>query len=345
MTPSDWQAQHLQKPNNPITVRDWKAALDCTVIKKGVFSVVFHPHGWIKADQVIEFIDHAVEKHGKKVKFLTFKEAHDRLQKSLFREDQWRACSDNVAILDVNNDGYLDIVDLRAGHGKTYLWDAEYSHWRVVPGPDRLGFNTLLGGGFHFGVLQKNGFASVAHYQLARATAEDRYTEGLFHFDGKKWIADAKIGVGKTSTTPPVYRLLDLDGDGICEKLDGDAGVHAYQAGKDWQRLPFTRPGHEKGSTNAHIRFVDLNGDGKLDVIYADEKEYGVHLFSNMKAGWPKGFGGKAGTPGALPPIARGGTNNGFFVHSNALWWANEDTHLLKHHVERRAFAEVLEGK
>ncbi|HEX4590699.1 MAG TPA: polysaccharide deacetylase family protein, partial [Gemmataceae bacterium] len=35
-TPSDWQAQHLQQPNNPITVRDWKAALDATVIKKGV---------------------------------------------------------------------------------------------------------------------------------------------------------------------------------------------------------------------------------------------------------------------------------------------------------------------
>ena len=26
MTPSDWQAQHLHKPNNPLTVRDWKAA-------------------------------------------------------------------------------------------------------------------------------------------------------------------------------------------------------------------------------------------------------------------------------------------------------------------------------
>jgi len=37
MTPSDWQAQHLHKSNNPQTVHDWKAALDCTVIKQGVF--------------------------------------------------------------------------------------------------------------------------------------------------------------------------------------------------------------------------------------------------------------------------------------------------------------------
>src|SRR5262249_27011038 len=35
MTPSDWQAQHRHKPFNPKTVRDWKVALDCTVIKKG----------------------------------------------------------------------------------------------------------------------------------------------------------------------------------------------------------------------------------------------------------------------------------------------------------------------
>src|SRR5258707_15823385 len=84
MTPSDWQAQHLHKSSNPKTVQDWKSALDCTVIKQGVFSMVFHPHGWIKNDQVIELIDHAVAKHGKKVKFLTFKEAQERLNASVF---------------------------------------------------------------------------------------------------------------------------------------------------------------------------------------------------------------------------------------------------------------------
>src|SRR5438874_313702 len=79
MTPSDWQAQHLHKPNNPQTVEDWKAALDCTVIKQGVFCMVFHPHGWIRNEQVVEFIDYAVKTHGKKVKFLTFKEALERI--------------------------------------------------------------------------------------------------------------------------------------------------------------------------------------------------------------------------------------------------------------------------
>ena len=81
MTPSDWQGFNLHQANNPLTVRDWQAALDCTVIKKGVFSFVFHPHGWIKPEQIIDFIDYAQTKYGKRVKFLTFKEAEERLNK------------------------------------------------------------------------------------------------------------------------------------------------------------------------------------------------------------------------------------------------------------------------
>ena len=82
-TPSDWEANHYHKPNNPITVRDWKAALDATVLKRGVFTMVFHPHGWIKNDQLVDLIDYAVAKYGKKIKFLTFREALERIDHKL----------------------------------------------------------------------------------------------------------------------------------------------------------------------------------------------------------------------------------------------------------------------
>jgi hypothetical protein len=82
--PSDWQAFHLFKKNaQPQLTEDWTAMLDCTVIKQGVMPVVFHPHGWSKPEQFVELIDHAVKKHGKKVKFLTFKEAQERLNKNV----------------------------------------------------------------------------------------------------------------------------------------------------------------------------------------------------------------------------------------------------------------------
>jgi hypothetical protein len=92
MTPSDWEANFLHQPNNPKTVEDMKAALDITVLKQGMLNLVFHPHGWIKAEQVNDLIDHAVEKHGKKVKFLTFKEALERLNKNLLNSVPITAC-------------------------------------------------------------------------------------------------------------------------------------------------------------------------------------------------------------------------------------------------------------
>lgn len=339
MTPSDWQAQHLQKPNNPLTLRDWKAALDCCVVKKGVFNMVFHPHGWIKAEQVIDFIDHAVTKHGKKVKFLTFKEAHDRLQRSLFRNDEWRSCADHVFLLDVNHDGYLDIVDLRAQAGKTYLWNPELATWKVVRGPDGLALQIILGAKLHFGVLQKSGHASVAHYSMEEGAAR-RYHEGVLHFNGEEWVAEKKIG-GRPTHIAPVVRLVDLDGDGICEKIDGEGNVFAFQPGGNWQKLSFSVP------ANAGTRFVDLDGDGKLDLVQASDIDYAVHRFTDLSTGWKKVREGKARDPGAIPPIARskGGRDNGCFLHSGHFWWANEDTVLLKNHVDRRTFQEVLEGK
>ena len=62
MVPSDWEGQNINKPFSPKTLEDMKAALDCVVEKQGVFNLVFHPHGWIKPEQVVELIDHAVRR-------------------------------------------------------------------------------------------------------------------------------------------------------------------------------------------------------------------------------------------------------------------------------------------
>ncbi len=342
MMPSDWVAQHLHKPNNPLTVRDWKAALDCTVIKKGVFNMVFHPHGWIKAEQIVELIDHAVQKHGKKVKFLTFKEAYQRLQKALFHRDEWRGCADQVYLLDVNNDGYLDIVDLRTRQGKTYLWDPELTHWQVAPGPDGLALQILLDGKIHFGVLQKNGNASLSYRVKSPPMGIDRVHQGTLHFDGGRWIPEKEHGRAimqvKATNTPLLHRLVDLDGDGICEMIDANGGVFRYEPGKDWQPLPFRMPAR-------NARLIDLDGDGKLDLVYADEKDFGVYRFIDMQNGWRRIRAGKANDKDAIPMLTRNGKNNGCWAHSGQLWWANEDTVLLKNNVDRRSFKELLVEK
>ncbi len=117
LAPSDWSAQHLHGINNPVTVEDWKAAIDLTVHKQGCFSLVFHPHGWIKPEQVVEMIDHAVAKHGNKVKFLNFREVAERLNQRFFfsTKEMPQAYSvhspgDVVRFEDVDDNGFVDVI-------------------------------------------------------------------------------------------------------------------------------------------------------------------------------------------------------------------------------------------
>ena len=113
MVPSDWEAYNTHGATNPATLADWKAALDATVIKQGVFTWIFHPHGWSTPAQIVDFNDHAERNHGKQVKCLTFKEALERLNKNLLKGETLREArgDDNgVRLLDLNNDGFMDVV-------------------------------------------------------------------------------------------------------------------------------------------------------------------------------------------------------------------------------------------
>jgi putative membrane-bound dehydrogenase-like protein len=132
IVPSDWEAHHLHGPNNPKTVADLKAALDLVVLKQGVFNLVFHPHNWIKNDQIVELIDHAVKTHGKKVKFLNFREAQERLEKNLMDGKQLpRALGSlpSASVLDVgmegSADGFMDVI----GGNQIRLWDNSRRRW------------------------------------------------------------------------------------------------------------------------------------------------------------------------------------------------------------------------
>ena len=137
MVPSDWEAQHLHQPNNPITVADMKSALDATVIKKGMFNLVFHPHGWIRNDQIIELIDYAHNKYGKRVKFLSFKDCMDRINQNLLVDQPLRSPDngeDNgVRIADVNDDGFLDVLIGNESKKTMRVWQPAHQHMAINP--------------------------------------------------------------------------------------------------------------------------------------------------------------------------------------------------------------------
>jgi putative membrane-bound dehydrogenase-like protein len=306
VTPSDWSAQHYQGPMNPATLRDWKAALDATVIKKGVFCLVFHPHGWSSPEQIVDLIDHAVTKHGKKVKFLTFREAQGRLNKNV-----------------------LDVHPLRDP-------------------------KTGASNGVNLGGSAQNG-------SFLYVLIENKVT-----LEMRQWVPKGGAGSWEKvdkSMLPPRWNELPWSKgftDACLIKLGGkeaasvwanekDQGVFAWSVKgntAEMARTKFTLPPGARLSVAGKdygLRFIDIDEDGNDDVVFSNEKEYGIYLFTDMEHGWSKKvIAGKTGDEGALPPIAINGKNNGFFVHSRSFWWQNESTSLLKDLVDRRSFNDLL---
>jgi putative membrane-bound dehydrogenase-like protein len=363
--PSDWEANHYHKPNNPITVRDWKAALDATVVKQGVFTMVFHPHGWIKNDQLVDLIDYAVAKYGKKIKFLTFKEALDRINKNLLNGNPLRGLDggDNgVRLMDVNNDGFVDVVIGNDAVRRTRLWSPETKSWIDSDFPARF-VEKASGGrmresGIQFGVLRTDGQPCLLFRN------ED--VAGAWQFDGKKWVRNLDLMAGLELGGQPVHtniedrdqgvRFRDLDKDGRCELIvsnDQQQTIFAWSSEKKkWAKLPFALPSAarivDEDGKDTGVRFVDFDEDGFDDVIFSNEDGYGLFLFDSMQKGWTREAIKRAGKDesnksDAIPMIVRRGMSNGVWFHSRHLWVQNENTALLKDHVDRRSFNSLLE--
>jgi putative membrane-bound dehydrogenase-like protein len=354
VTPSDWQAQSRYGPANPATLRDWKAALDATVLKKGVFCLVFHPYDWMRSEQVADLVDYAAATHGGKIKFLTFRDALARLEKNLLGGQSLRAADggDNgVRLLDLDGDGYVDVVIGNDAVRKTRLWQPGAGRWvesdfpvKMVTGAKEKRRDT----GVRFGVVRPDGKASL----LVR----NEKAEG-WHFDGRRWVEAPELlqGLEAVETSrvgqDQGVRLADLDGDGVCELIVGNArgsAVFSWSAGKGrWEKLPFALPAGvsfvDASGKDAGLRLLDIDEDGRPDVVFAGEERSVLALFTSLEKGWSReALRAKVGEAGALPPFVRKGTNNGAWVHSRRLWWQNENTSALKDLVDRRSFGELL---
>jgi putative membrane-bound dehydrogenase-like protein len=367
MAPSDWEAQHIQGTNSPITVADWEAALDATVIKQGTFTFIFHPHGWIRPDQMVEFIDYAVQHYGRRVKFLNFREAEERLRENLLAGQPLRDArgQDNgVRLLDLNNDGYLDVVIGNAAVRRTRIWQPAERRWLDTDSPVDLVADSATGrsdAGVRFGVLEADGFATMLVNGSQR---------GAWHFDGQRWVEHKSLLLGLDLDGKPILtiengrdrgvRFRDVDQDGRCELIVGNDTQSAVLAWSPeegtWKKLAYALPPGASivdalGQDNG-LRFVDLNDDGYDDVVFSNQDRYSVSLFVpklylGFQPGWTRAvMTGTREQPGGIPMIVRGGShpNNGAWFHSHYLWVQNEDTATLPDLVDRRSFAEILGG-
>jgi len=353
--PSDWDAQHLNGKCSPRSVADYKAAIDAVVVKQGIFALCFHPHGWIGNDQIVELIDYAAEKHGRKVKFLTFREVYDRLTKNLLAGQPLRTKDggDNgVRVLDVDNDGFMDAVIGNDQVQTTRLWKTDLDIWHSgnlpaqVVGADREG--TSRPWRWSFGILEKSDSVCIIPHHLP-----DKFWR--FHDDG--WSGDLPLEqlMLRRIDESQAVGVRDLDGDGICELMSWQeiGTVRCWRRGRfELSPLFLPRgilPVAERGS-DAGLRFVDVDEDGRLDIVFSNHERYGVWLFTSMEKGWRCVLSGKRGEKDPedeLPMFVRAdGTNNGAWFKDRQLWVQNEDTGgKLPHHVDSRSFTWMLRGE
>lgn len=355
VVPSDWSAQKLQKPDNPNTVADWKKAIDSAVIKQGTFTLIFHPHKWITSQQIIELIDHAVARHGNKIKFLNFREAQQRLDKNLLAGQPLRAAdgADNgVRLLDVDADGYLDVVIGNGQLRRTRLWSPQTKRWVDGEFPvELISANGADSRGRHaqFGTLGADGQTGLV--------VRDEHGAGAWTFDGSQWIADPSLMTGLDAAIhtnregrDQGLRLRDLDGDGRCELLMANTTQQlalASQPGESWKRLPFAWPAGvtivDAQGRPAGLKFVDIDQDGHDDLLFSNEEHFSAHAWESLDRGWSrKLLEGRRGDAGAVPMLARAGTNNGAWIHDRTLLVQNEDTDALPDFVDRYPLDNLL---
>ncbi|MBI4659671.1 MAG: c-type cytochrome [Verrucomicrobia bacterium] len=369
MAPSDWEAQRLHGTNNPVTVADWKIALDAAVLKQGTFTFIFHPHGWIRAAQIVEFIDYSAQKHGRKVKFLNFREAQQRLDAHLLAGQPIRAASgqDNgVRLVDLDHDGYLDVIIGNERTQKTRIWDAKQSRWNESECPARLTVADSRGNrretGVRIGILGEGGQPVML--------VMNEEVRNAWRFENGKWLEDKALLRGLEIEGQPVLtnregldrgvHLRDVNSDGNCELVVGNDAQNAVFSWEPkeryWKKLAFGLPKgtsivDARGRDNG-LRFADINDDGYADAIFSNDRAFSVHLFVpklflGFQAGWTREVSsGKRGDPGEIPMIVRGGDfpDNGAWFHSRHLWVQNEDTASLKDLVDRRSYDELLAG-
>lgn len=360
IVPSDWEANNLHTPNNPKTVEDWQRALDAIVLKQGVMTFIFHPHGWIKPAQMVEFIDYAVTKYGKRVKFLNFKEALERLNGNFLLGKSLRPSSDSreIQLVDVDNDGLLNVVKLsgstlevRFANGIQGLGRPSVDHSAFLPNRSRHDWR--------FGLFDSDGTIRCLILDRPirmcwKLTKEREFERDEHFFDGLPkdlTFADEDRDFG--------VRFRDIDSDGVSEMVIGRPSFSAiYKRGANgWLKLDYTLPPDtlivDAQGRDAGLRFVDVDGDGYDDVLFSNHERYSLHLFRKdsrdlrLKPGWSDEIvsGPRVNAlTDPIPPIVRDGTNrnNGVWFARSTMWIQNEDTAHLPDKVDRRTFQQLL---
>ena len=210
-----------------------------------------------------------------------------------------------MRVLDVNNDGYMDVLIGRAEPGQeqrsslTRIWRPSEKTWDAAAAPfsllDRQADGTVTESHVSFGILQENGYATAI--QLSNSgEAVSRWD-----FDGHRWIRAGDANAFKSSlaewhgrVADVGIRLRDLDADGKSELVIGNPEcrkVYRLVANR-WELLPWSLPERvtvvDAYGGDTGLRFVDLFADGSLDLVFSNAQRCAAWEFVSIEHGWSR---------------------------------------------------------
>jgi hypothetical protein len=218
-----------------------------------------------------------------------------------------------VRFVDLNGDGRVDVIQSRYTSSGAYqgAWLNTGSGWQSAPSyivPALVQSDPSNDLGVRFVDLNGDGLVDVV---------QSRYTS-VGHYQGA-WLNTGSGWQSAPSYIPPAIiqsdpsndlgvRFVDLNGDGLVDVVQSRyTSVGTYQGawlntGSGWQSAPsFTPPAliQSDPSNDLGVRFVDLNGDGLVDVVQSRYTSVGTYqgAWLNTGSGWHSAPGY---TPAAL---------------------------------------------
>jgi len=331
--------------NNPKTVDDVLAAIDATVLKRGIANVIFHPQEWLRSEQLVHVVDRIQEKYGKRVKFLTFGECINRINQHLLLGQPIRADKggDNgVRMIDLNSDGFLDVLIGNENRQIVRLWQPEKGAWLDSDSLLQFTRNSASGERIDLGVK----FGFLTRSKNVCAIVNNEIEKAVYEFKNGRFVKHplpqplANIATSVQGKDQGV-RLRDLNNDGVSEILAANPKRRALWMLEEsrWTEVEAGMPAaivDEQGRDNG-VRFADIDQDGFVDLVVSNERRSAVYLYEPDTRGFTKQVTGA----GRIPPIVRDGQNNGAWFADEHLWLQNERTNRRPDGMDRRSFAQL----
>ena len=111
-------------------------------------------------------------------------------------------------------------------------------------------------------------------------------------------------GPGAAEQEPARRAVRSANAEGTDPPSTSTAMSSIAVAARPTGRRPACRAARAASTTkgrDAGLRFVDLDEDGHVDVVFSNDEDYGIYLFDPTAKGWTrKVMAGKAGEPGRL---------------------------------------------